>query len=150
MKTLESDPVIEFVRDNHEFWATRTSETLAAYIEWFRARDLLATSFCGENLFAVCAVRFFARLEDWLEHQAFDPEGAFAMVELLVSASPLAQADCFEQLFDRWGKRPIVIWERGDRTEKSIGAPRMYRWKDFIKLTRRMTYGNISEESEGS
>ena len=46
----------------------------------------------------------------------------------------------------RWGKRDLVLWERGDRTEKSVKAPRMYRWDQYMRLTGRMTYGAVDRK----
>ena len=143
MKTIEKDALLEFILSNHRFWATRSREVLATYLAWFQDRGLLASSFVGEEPFAICAVRFFDRLEDFLDQWAFNPEGDFCMIELLVSASPLAQADTFNQLVGRWGPRKVVIWERGDRTIESAGSPRMFTWEGFVRLTRRMTYGTI-------
>ena len=145
MNTLLQDPLIDFVQEYHKHWANKSQSELATYLRWHQARDLLATSFVGDEPFALCAVRFFGRLEDWLIPWVFEPDGAFGMVDLLVSVSPLSEADCFQQLVKRWGARPVMIWERGDRTIESTKAPRMFRWDQFVKLTRRMTYGAIGD-----
>lgn len=146
MNTLASDPLCEFISGNHVFWATRSPQVLAAYLAWFQNRDLLAVSLVGEEVFAVCAVRFFSRIEDFLTPWVFEPDGDFCMIELMVAASPLAMGECFERLVNRWGARELVLWERGDRTEKSTKAPRMFTWKQFLKLSRRITYGVVNPD----
>lgn len=145
MNVLTSDPLLEFITSNHAFWARQPASTLAAYLAWHRNRGLLATSLVGEDVVGICTIRIFAHLEDFLIPWIFYPFGQFLMVDLLVAASPLAMADCFDQLASNWGPRPIVIWERGDRTVETAKAPRIYRWDQFMKLSRRLTYGAIGD-----
>jgi len=86
----------------------------------------------------VCTVKFFSRLEQFLEPFVHEPLGNFVMIEMLVSDSQATSALLFDELCDRWGGwRPVVIWDRGNRTEK--GAPRMFKWKEFQRIARRMT-----------
>ena len=68
------------------------------------------------------------------------------MLEFLAANHPLAIEQVCETLSDRWGPQKIVMWDRGERTEN--GAPRMYTWKDFRKLTRRLSYG-VTEVQKG-
>lgn len=112
-------------------------------MQWHARRELLAASLVGEDVFAVCTIRLFRRLEGWLTPWKFEPDGAFCLIDLMVAASPLAMAECFEKLFGRWGPRLIVMWERGDRTEKTTKPPHMYRWDQFLTLARRITYGTL-------
>jgi hypothetical protein len=96
------------------------------------------------NAQGVCAIKLFSRLEQFLEPFVHEPSGRFCMVELLVAKDPLAIAHTFFELTGRWGKPEIILWDRGERTE--WGSPRMYRWSDYEKLTRRLTYGLIDKE----
>jgi hypothetical protein len=139
-----TDSLTEFIAQNHKAWGREPAETLAAYLCWHDARGLLATSLVGEDVFAVCTVRFFPRLEDWLVPWVFDPDGAFCMIDLMVAVSPLAMADCFQKLVGRWGSRPVILWERGPRTLTGGRPPRIYRWDQFLTLARRITYGTLN------
>lgn len=85
----------------------------------------------------VCLVKFFRRLEQFLEPFVHEPCGRFGMVELLAANSPIAISLMYDELFGRWGRQELVLWDRGERTEK--GAPRMYRWEDYLKLKHRLS-----------
>jgi len=87
----------------------------------------------------VCTIKFFSRIEQFLEPFVHEPLGNFVMIETLVSDSQTTSALLFDELCDRWGGwRPVVIWERGARTEAGK-VPRMFRWKQFQKIAGRMT-----------
>jgi hypothetical protein len=141
-----ADRMVPFIRENHARWALAPADDLYGYLGRFWGKDLLAVSCSDDQIYGVCTIKLFDRLEDWLKPFVFEPTGKFCMVDLLVAVSPLAIADCFEVLFKRWGPQEIMIWERGERTEQTTGAPRMYTWKEYMKLTRRLTYGTVKEE----
>jgi len=87
----------------------------------------------------VCAIKLFSRLEQFLEPFIHEPGGRFAMIELMSARSSEAMGFIYDELVKRWGRREVMIWDRGERTEG--GAPRMYRWDSFEKLARRITNG---------
>lgn len=144
MNALGTDRLVEFVMTNDKVWAREPPEKLEGYLQWHASRGLLAISMVGEEVFAVCTIRLFNQLEDWLNPWVFDPCGAFCMIDLMVAASPLAMAECFQVLTARWKARPIVLWERRERTDQTNGPPRMFRWDQFMTLARRITYGTIN------
>lgn len=141
MKTLELTQLVSFIRENHLKWQGTANQELERYLIWFADRELLAVSASGEEIYGVCTIKLFDRLEDFLSPEAFNPTGKFCQVDLLVAVSPVAIADCFEILFKRWGPQEIMLWDRDERTEK--GAPKMFRWDQYLKLTRRLTYGLV-------
>jgi hypothetical protein len=88
----------------------------------------------------VTVIKLFSRLEQFLEPFVHVPDGQFLMIEVLSCDGVQTRAKMFEELFERWGKRSVVLWDRPFRTE--AGAPRMWRWDQFHKLARRFTnYG---------
>jgi hypothetical protein len=136
-----ADRMVSFIRENHKKWQDTPDQKLYEYLAWFWGKDLLAVSFCGEEINGVCTIKLFDQLEDFLSPKAFNPTGKFCMVDLLVATNPMAIANCFEKLFARWGPQEIMLWDRNERTEK--GAPRMFTWEQYLKLTRRLTYGLV-------
>lgn len=88
---------------------------------------------------AVCLVKFFRDLRQFMDPFIHDPCGRFCMVELMVAEEPVAMGVIFTELTKRFGPQAVILWDRGERTES--GAPRMYRWHQFRKLARRLTYG---------
>ena len=139
--TWLADRMVPFIRENHSKWKDTPDQKLYEYLAWFWGKDLLAVSFQEEEIYGVCAIKLFDRLEDFLSPKAFNPTGKFCQVDLLVAVSPVAIANCFEILFKRWGPQEIMLWDRDERTEK--GAPKMFTWEGYLKLTRRLTYGLV-------
>jgi hypothetical protein len=135
------DSIVAFVREYHPKWRDTPEAKLNKYLEWFQEKSLLAVSHSYGEIYGVCTIKLFDQLEDFLSPEAFNPTGKFCQVDLLVALSPVAIADCFEKLFARWGPQEIMLWDRGERTEK--GAPRMFTWEEYLKLTRRLTYGLV-------
>ena len=136
-----ADRMVPFIKENHKKWQDTPDQKLYEYLAWFWGKDLLAVSFQGEEIYGVCTIKLFDQLEDFLSPKAFNPTGKFCQVDLLVAVSPVAIADCFEILFKRWGPQEIMLWDRDERTEK--GAPKMFTWSQYLKLTRRLTYGLV-------
>ena len=130
-----------FIRENHIRWRDTPNDKLYEYLSWFRDKELLAISSSGEEIHGVCTIKLFDQLSDFLEPWVFNPTGKFCLVDLLVATSPTAIADCFETLFATWGPQEIMLWDRGSRTER--GAPKMFTWDQYLKLTRRLTYGLV-------
>ena len=85
----------------------------------------------------VCLIKLFSRLEQFLEPFVHEPCGRFCMVDLMAVTDPEAPQLMFDDLYKKWGKQEVVMWDRGDRTES--GAPRMYTWDGYRKLLRRIT-----------
>jgi hypothetical protein len=88
----------------------------------------------------VCLIKFFRELHNFVDAEFIhEPDGEFCMVILLVADTPNAIGQMFDELVGRWGPGRTMLWDRGQRTES--GAPRMYTWEEYLKLTRRLTYG---------
>jgi hypothetical protein len=93
---------------------------------------------------AVCMIKLFRKLHQFLFSYIHDPCGKFCMIDVLVAEEPNAWAWVCEELIRRWGPQEIMLWDRGERTEN--GAPRMYKWDQFLKLTHRATQGVFIEK----
>jgi hypothetical protein len=136
-----SEELVFFIQENHAKWRDTSNDRLLQYLAWFWDKELLAVSSANGEIYGVCAIKLFDQLSDFLEPWPFCPTGKFCLVDLLVATSPTAIANCFEILFARWGPQEIMLWDRGGRTEG--GTPRMFTWEQYLKLTRRLTYGLV-------
>jgi hypothetical protein len=134
-------PVIAFIRRHYQPWKDGPNAHLAVMLAWFWTHGFMAVSADESAIRAVCLIRIMNKLEDFLDPFAFDFDGDFIWIEILISSDPIAQADVHNQLEARWGPRRIVLWDRGERTQK--GSPRIFTWAMFCKLKKRMTYGLI-------
>jgi hypothetical protein len=90
---------------------------------------------------AVALVKLFRSIGQFLDPFIHDPCGRFCMIELMVASEPISMGRICEELTNRWGPQAVMLWDRGLRTEK--GCPRMYRWNQFMKLARRLSYGIV-------
>lgn len=136
--------MVPFIKEYHPKWRDEPNQKLYEYLAWHTGKNTLAVDFQGEEIYGVCAIKLFDNLEDFMDPRAFNPTGKFCMVDLLVAVSPCAIAVCFEKLFATWGPQKIMLWDRGERTEN--GAPRMYTWDMYMKLTKRLTYGLVDKK----
>lgn len=119
-------------------------DDMVDWMSWYWNRGTMAwwISDITKEPRGICLIRLFRTLEQFLDYDAHDPCGEFCFVELLIARDPIVANLLLEDLTDRWGEQKIVMWERGERTEN--GSPRMYTWKRFMKLSRRLLYGGVS------
>ena len=122
--------------------AVMSFDDLADWMSWYWNRGTMAwwISDAGEPR-GVCLIKLFRRLEQFMNRDVHEPCAKFCFIELMVASDPIIMGLLFNELTDRWGPQDVVLWDRGERTEK--GAPRMYRWEQFVKLARRLSYGYI-------
>jgi hypothetical protein len=134
--------ILEPLLREHEPLRKMPFADLCDYVAWFWNRGTISFVFndSGEAE-GVCLIKLFQHLGDFDKSLVHEPCGRFCMIEVMVAEQPLAFASMFEELVDRWGKQAVMMWDRGKRTE--YGAPRMYKWKDFLRLARRITYGAV-------
>jgi hypothetical protein len=116
-------------------------EALCDHLAWYWNMGAMSYVIDDQGGRAVCLIKLFRRLEQFLDSYVHEPCGRFCMIELMAANDPLAMGQTFEELTARFGPQRIVLWDRGTRTES--GAPRMYQWAQFEKLARRLTYGVI-------
>jgi hypothetical protein len=114
-------------------------DDLCNYVAWFWNRGTISYVIddWGEPK-GVCLVKLFSELGQFVLPLVHDPTGRFCMLVLMVADGPETMGWICEDLTRRWGPYQIMMWDRGERTEG--GAPRMYSWKQFQKLARRMTW----------
>lgn len=91
----------------------------------------------GEKYTGVCLIKVIDDIRDMDTPYVHCPSGRYIFVEEVVSKIPDAWQQMFNQLHDIWGDKECVIWDRRERTEKS--CPRIYTWKDYLKILRRLT-----------
>jgi hypothetical protein len=140
---LEVMDQLEPLLREHHWFTNMQRDLLNDWIAYFWNRGTISYLIDGERARGVCLIKLFRHLGQFLEPFVHEP-GRFCMVELLVARDPLAIAHAYFELTSRWGKPEIMLWDRSERTEK--GAPRMFTWNQYEKLTRRLTYGLIDKE----
>jgi hypothetical protein len=119
-----------------------TFDDLADYMSWYWNRGTMSWVISEEGEpQGVCLIRLFRRLEQFIDHNVHEPCGEFCLIELLASSDPVTTGLLHDGLVDRWGAQKIMMFDRGARTEN--GAPHMYTWEQFRKISRRMSYGLV-------
>jgi hypothetical protein len=125
----------------HRPFAQIQFETLCDHLAWYWNMGAMSYVIDEQGGRAVCLIKLFRRLEQFLDSYVHEPCGQFCMIELMAANDPLAMGQTCEELIARFGPQAVVLWDRGTRTEG--GAPRMYPWAQFMKLARRITYGIV-------
>jgi hypothetical protein len=117
-------------------------DDLCDWMSWYWNRGTMAwwISDSGEPR-GVCLIKLFRRMEQFLDRDVHEPCAKFCFIELSIAADPIIMGLMFNELVERWGPQDIMMWDRPGRTEN--GAPRMYKWLDFCKLARRLSYGYV-------
>jgi hypothetical protein len=114
-------------------------DDIADWIAWYWNRGTIAYIIDDYDVpQGVCLIKLFKRLNQFMD-LVHEPSGKFAFIELAVAEQPLAMGQMLEIFIKRWGPQAVVMWDRSERTES--GCPRMYRWSQFQKLARRLSYG---------
>lgn len=132
---------------NHPPLSTLSFSALCDWVSWYWNRGTLCYVLNQDGgASAVCLVKVFRHLRQFLDPFVHDPCGNFCMIELMCAEEPVAMGAIFTELQRRFGPQGIIMWDRGARTEG--GPPRMYRWHQFRKLARRLTYG-VTESKYG-
>lgn len=117
-------------------------DDIADWVSWYWNRGTLAYVLDDfDEPQGVCLIRLFRRLPQFMD-LVHEPSGKYAFIELAVAHHPLAMGQMLEEFIKRWGPQEVILWDRGARTEE--GSPRIYKWADFLKLTRRLSYGYIT------
>ena len=114
-------------------------EDLCDWMSWYWNRGTMTFIFGPDRTEAlgVCMIRLFRRLDQFMDRDVHDPCGKFCFIELSVAKDGRIMGLMLEELENRWGPQEVMMWDRGELTEK--GAPRMYRWPQFKKLAQRLS-----------
>jgi hypothetical protein len=112
-------------------------DDLCDWISWYWNRGTMAYVVEENRPLGICLIRLFRRLDQFMDQDIFDPCGKFCFIELAVARDGKIMGLMLQDLENRWGRQEIMVWDRPGRTES--GAPRMYKWADFVKLARRLS-----------
>jgi hypothetical protein len=121
-------------------------DDLTDWMAWYWNRGTMTCVITGRGEpLGVCLIKLFRELEQFMDHDAHEPCGKFAFIELSIAQDGRIMGQMLEEMESRWGPQEIVMWDRGARTEN--GVPRMYRWNQFRKLARRLSQYGITENA---
>jgi hypothetical protein len=129
--------ILEPLLRTHKPLGTMPFRDLQEYIAFYWNRQTMACVIDYDEAAAICLIKLFRRLDHFLDPFIHDPCGRYCMIELMIAKEPVHMGIVWRKLVSRWGPQQIVLWDRGARTENSK-SPRMYTWRQFEKLSRRM------------
>lgn len=87
-------------------------------IQWYMDNELCGIATESGNICGVACVRFLTNAEDGLVPYKHDPEGNWTWVELVVADKGVAISSLFNLLWDKYGRRPYVAYQRGLKNGK--------------------------------
>lgn len=128
--TITASQAAEWIAPRMKGWEDVPHTTNV--LQWYMDRGLCGIATEDGGIKAVACVRFLEQTEDGLEPYKHEPNGQITWVELVVSEAGGAIASLFRILWDRYGKRPYVAYQRGLKN----GRIRTYRVRMFEKMNR--------------
>jgi hypothetical protein len=118
-------------------------DDICDYVAWFWNRGTISYVIDDwGKAKGVCLIKLFSFLQQMDLPLIHEPTGHFCMIVLMVADGPETMGWLCEDLTQRWGPQHVVMWDRGERTEDK--EPRMYRWDQFQKLARRITWAEVN------
>lgn len=99
-------------------------------IQWYMNNELCGIATESGNICGVACVRFLTNAEDGLVPYRHDPKGNWTWVELVVADKGVAISSLFNLLWDKYGRRPYVAYQRGLKD----GKIRTYTARMFDKM----------------
>jgi len=126
--TITASQAAEWIAPRMKGWEDITHTTNV--LQWYMNNKLCGIATEDGEIKGVACVRFLKQTEDGLEPYKHDPDGQITWVELVVSEAGGAVASLFRLLWDRYGKRPYVAYQRGLKN----GRIRTYPVKMFEKM----------------
>lgn len=117
-------------------------------LQWYMNNELCGVITENGRIRGLACVRFVGRAEDGLIPYKHDPEGSITWVELVVSEAGGSIASLFRLLWDRYGKRPLVAYQRGLKNGRVRTYPvRMFEKMNALSEARMGLHGGLNNVS---
>ena len=114
--TVTASMAAEWVAQRMSGWENVTHTTNV--LQWYMNKELCGIYVEGDEIRGVACVRFLKQAKDGLEPYKHDPEGAWNWVELVVADKGVAISSLFNLLWQKYGRRPLVAYQRGLKNGK--------------------------------
>lgn len=126
--TVTASTAAEWIASRMSGWENTTHTTNV--LQWYMDNGLCGVATEGNQIRGVACVRFLKNTDDGLVPYKHDPDGHITWVELVVSEAGGSIASLFRILWDRYGRRPLVAYQRGLKN----GKIRTYPVRLFDKI----------------
>lgn len=126
--TITASTAAEWLAPRMKGWEDTTHTTNV--LQWYMNNKLCGVITEDGRIMGLACVRFVRQAEDGLVPYKNDPDGNITWVELVVSEAGGSIASLFRLLWDRYGKRPLVAYQRGLKN----GKIRTYPIRLFEKM----------------
>ena len=125
-------------------WPPFRVDKIIDMIDWYSANKLLGVVTDNGAIQAVAMIRIVNSKEEGLEHYKHDPNGSMIWVDLIASDTKIATAALVTMLFENWGKKQYVGFQKSLRSTHVHVFPS--RLLDKV-LQRSVTAGLVTHGS---
>lgn len=144
--TITASMVAEWIAPRMRGWENTTHTTNV--LQWYMDRGLCGVSTRGSQIQGVGCVRFVRHTEDGLIPYRHEHDGPITWVELVVSEAGGSIASLFRILWDRYGRRPLVAYQRGLKNGKIRTYPvRLFDKMNALSEAGMGLHGGLSNVS---
>jgi len=125
-------------------WPPFRTDNIIKIIDWYASHKLLGVVTDNGAIQAVATIRIVNSKEEGLEHYKHDPNGNMIWVDLIASDTKIATAALVTMLFENWGKKQYVGFQKSLRSTHAHVFPS--RLLDKV-LQRSVTAGLVTHRS---
>ena len=125
-------------------WPPFRVDNIIDIIEWYGANKLLGVVTDKGAIQAVAMIRIVKSKEEGLEHYKHNPDGNMIWVDLIASDTKISTAALVTMLFENWGKKQYVGFQKSLRSTFTHVFPS--RLLDKV-LQRSVTAGLVTHGS---
>jgi hypothetical protein len=97
-------------------WPPLRVDNIVDIIEWYGAQKLLGVITDNGAIQAVAMIRIVDSKEDGLVHYKHNPDGNMIWVDLVASDTKMATAALVTMLWENWGKKQYVGFQKSLRS----------------------------------
>jgi hypothetical protein len=112
-------------------------------IEWYGSNKLLGVVTGSGAIQGVAMIRVVDSKEDGLKHYKHNPDGNMVWVDLVASDTKMATAALITMLWENWGKKPYIGFEKNKGVLSYVFPSRLL---DKV-LRRSVTAGLVTQRS---
>jgi len=125
-------------------WPPYRVDKIIDMINWYACNKLLGVVTGDGAIQAVAMIRIVNSKEEGLEHYKHDPNGNMIWVDLIAADTKIATAALVTMLFENWGKKQYVGFQKSLRSTHVHVFPS--RLLDKV-LQRSVTAGLVTHRS---
>lgn len=144
--TITADMAADWISGRIKGW--EDTDKTSKVIQWYMNRGICGISMDNDRIEGIALFRFLRQANDGLDPYRHDPDGAWNWIELVVVDKGVAISKFFNFFFDKYGRRPLVAYQRGLKDGKiRTYTSRMFDKMNALSCRHSELHGGLSNVS---